>query len=130
MIVELFGPPGVGKTTFAQALAARLRERGYGSTLALSYRPSEGPTIAGFDGLARRWFPAFRRVTRPAIESLMVAHCLPADSPEACAATTLRNLFPPRGVIMALKLRHYLLRLSAQWHAAARTQDVVIFAQA
>ena len=25
MIIELFGPPGVGKTTFACALAARLR---------------------------------------------------------------------------------------------------------
>ncbi|MEO8317448.1 MAG: AAA family ATPase, partial [Bradyrhizobium sp.] len=27
MIIELFGPQGVGKTTFARALAAQLQER-------------------------------------------------------------------------------------------------------
>ena len=29
MIIEAFGPPGAGKTTFSRALAQRLRQRGY-----------------------------------------------------------------------------------------------------
>ena len=41
MVVEIFGPPAVGKTTLSRALAERLRERGFAVDLALSYRPSE-----------------------------------------------------------------------------------------
>ena len=41
MIIELFGPPGSGKTTFARSLAARLRERGHTVDLILSHRPAE-----------------------------------------------------------------------------------------
>ena len=41
MIVELFGPPGVGKTTFASALTAFLRQRGQAVDSLMSYRPAE-----------------------------------------------------------------------------------------
>ena len=41
MIVELFGPSGVGKTTLSHALASVMRDYGYPVTLATSARPSE-----------------------------------------------------------------------------------------
>ena len=41
MIIELFGPPAAGKTTFARTLATRLRDLGHPVELMLSYRPSE-----------------------------------------------------------------------------------------
>ena len=75
MIVELFGPPGVGKTTFACAVADRLRERGRDVKLVLSYRPSEDPLAsrAGAsraEGLARLRIPAaLQRLVRPMVES-------------------------------------------------------------
>jgi RecA/RadA recombinase len=52
MIVELFGPPGVGKTTVAHMLSARLRKRGNCIGLVLSYRPSEAPLAGRAEGLA------------------------------------------------------------------------------
>ena len=41
MIIELFGPPGAGKTTFAQALKRHLREAGYIVEPVFSNRPAE-----------------------------------------------------------------------------------------
>lgn len=129
MLIELFGPAGVGKTTFARILTARLRERGFGARLALSYRPSENPAATDLDPVRRR-FPALRRITRPVIESLTAAGRLPKDSHESCAATALRNLFPPHDIVMGLKLRQYLLRLSYAWHDAKDAKDIVVFDQA
>ncbi|MER8486312.1 AAA family ATPase [Mesorhizobium sp. M1322] len=40
MIIEIFGPPGSGKTTFAHALARRLCGDGYHAKVVLSYQPS------------------------------------------------------------------------------------------
>jgi RecA/RadA recombinase len=41
VIIEFFGPPGAGKTTFSHSLAARLRDAGYTVEVHLSARPGE-----------------------------------------------------------------------------------------
>ena len=41
MIVELFGPSAVGKTTFAAALTLGMREHGCPIEPVVSYRPAE-----------------------------------------------------------------------------------------
>ena len=69
MIIELFGPPGVGKTTFAAALTQVVREHGCALEPVVSYRPAEqdaGP--GGYQAAA-----AVHRVIRPVIEPLAVA---------------------------------------------------------
>jgi thymidylate kinase len=129
MIVELFGPPGVGKTTLACALGARLRERGHGVKLVLSYRPAEDPLASRAEGLPRLRIPAtLRRLTRPMVESFAAARDS-ADSYEARAAAELMRLLVPRNAFWSLRLRQYMLRLSRHWRAAALAGDIVLFDQ-
>jgi thymidylate kinase len=124
MIVELFGPPGVGKTTLACAVAARLRERGRCVKLVLSYRPSEDPR-ASPEGSGRLRTPAaLRRLVRPMVESFAAAgHS--ADPGAARAAAELMRLLAPRNVVQSLRQRQYLLRLSRTWRGAALAGDIV-----
>jgi hypothetical protein len=71
VIVEAFGPPGAGKTTFSHALAARLRETGCTVDVYLSARPGEerpGPMSRGDTVAALNLMAPLRRLTRPAIE--------------------------------------------------------------
>jgi thymidylate kinase len=128
MIVELFGPPGVGKTTLAGALADRLRERGHGVKLVLSYRPAEYALASRAEGLARLHIPALRRLVRPLVESFAAAgHS--AESREARAAAEMIRLLAPRNIVRSLKLRQYVLRLSRTWGGAALCGDIVLFDQ-
>src|SRR5439155_14052116 len=76
MIVELFGPPCVGKTTVAVALAKRLGERGRRAHLILSRRPAEASQADSglWAWLERRPFIAvLYRVARPIGEVLATA---------------------------------------------------------
>jgi thymidylate kinase len=123
MIVELFGPPCVGKTTLANAVAARLREGGRGAELVLSYRPSEGPAA---EGAARLRTPAaLSRLVRPIVESF-AALGRSADAGDVGVAAELMRLLASRNVVHSLRLRQYLLRLSRTWRAAAASGDIAL----
>ncbi len=129
MIVELFGPPCVGKTTLACAVAARLRERGRGVEFVSSYRPSENPLRSSAEGTARPRVPAaLSRLVRAVVESFS-AIGRSVDPGETRAATELMRLLASRSIVHSLRLRQYLFRLSRTWRAAAAARDVSLFDQ-
>ena len=70
MIIELFGPPGTGKTTFVRALTASLLEHGHRAEFKLSLRPAE--RLREADSIEWRAIIA-RRLTRPVVEMLTLA---------------------------------------------------------
>jgi thymidylate kinase len=129
MIVEFFGPPCVGKTTLAAAVAARLREHNRGVSLVLSYRPAECSSDSAVDGAARPHLPAaLSRLARPLVESF-AAIGYSAEPGETRTAAQLMRLLAARNPVHSLRLRQYLRRLSRSWRTAAAADDVVLFDQ-
>ena len=131
MIIEMCGPPGVGKTTLARALTDRLRERGLPVDLASSYRPSERtnappPMRSWRTGL----FNTLHRLARPARELLMICNSLSNRSREATTAQLLLSSMPPRSVILNFRLRQYIWRFSHLWFKACGPDRIVVFDQA
>ncbi len=127
MIVEIFGPPAAGKTTLSRALAERLRARGLGVDLALSYRPSE---VKGGGAGPLAFANVARRLGRPALETLTTARHLFGDLPEADMAKTLLALMPPLSPVWSFRLRQYIWRLTHSWNQAQASGRIVIFDQA
>lgn len=131
MIVELFGPPGGGKTTFASALTAFLRERGQAVDPLMSYRPAE-QAYAPAGTAHTRHQPAapLQRLARPVVEMLATAGHLLSHSNDFRATAELMQLLPTRDLMWAIRLRQYLWRLFRIWDTAVRSSGVVVFDQA
>jgi thymidylate kinase len=133
MIIELFGPPGAGKTTFARALAARLRERGHTVDLILSQRPAERSPheIRSASDLSTQQISSMiRRLTRPFAEMLTMARHPFTISHDVGTALNLIKMLPPSNALWLLRLAQYVLRLSRSWFQASNTGHVVLFDQA
>jgi thymidylate kinase len=128
MIIELFGPPGAGKTTFARALATRLRRNGQTVDLILSYRPAENSPAP--DMHDRQVPPVLRRLARPLAETLTMARHPINFLGHLGAAQDLIKTMPPSQILWRLRLAQYLLRLSRAWSQALKAEHVVLFDQA
>ena len=133
MIIELFGPPGAGKTTFAHALTNRLRECGHVVEPTLSSRPAERRSSTG----SRSSSPAqyrvaavARRLIRPLLEMLSMAGHPLVLSHDIGAAASLMRILPPRNMSAAIRLSQYILRLSRSWYYASASRHIVLFDQA
>ena len=133
MIIELFGPPGAGKTTFARALGASLQDQGHCVRVLLSYRPAEPSQsvepCAGHVDRPRAAAVA-RRLIRPAIEMLALARHPVANSHDLMTAATLVGLLPPKQMVWSLRMRQYIVRLSHAWRQASQADHIVVFDQA
>jgi thymidylate kinase len=130
MIIELFGPPGVGKTTFAYALGESLRDRGHVVTLFLSYRPAERPpSVDVFAGDANAAGVA-RRLMRPAVEMLALALRPVASSVHIRNAVALIRILPPNTLLWTVRWGQYIVRLSHAWQQASQADHIALFDQA
>ena len=129
MIIELFGPPAAGKTTFARNLATRLRATGQPVELILSLRPAETVEPAGDAPSAPPLWPAMRRLARPAIEFLACMGHMSGGSRETEIAAELLDLLPPRNSVWVVRLRQYITRLERSWRLAKQSDATVIIDQ-
>ncbi|MBV9566498.1 MAG: AAA family ATPase [Hyphomicrobiales bacterium] len=133
MIIELFGPPGVGKTTFAKTLAERLRERGHAVELVMSVRPAEQapPAAPEAQRASGGRSAAFERLRRPFIEMLRLLG-RPSFAPHgASSANDLVGMLTPTSRLWSFRLSQYLTRLSRSWQSAASASNsIMVFDQA
>jgi hypothetical protein len=129
LIIELFGPPGAGKTTLSHQLARRLTDCGLRVELALSQRPAEA-SARGATGGASPQLAIIRRIVRPTLQLLRFGCTAEIREDGLRQADSLVRLFPQRSPIRVLRLRQYLIRLQGRWRQAMQAQHVVIFDQA
>ena len=126
MIVEIFGPPAAGKTTFARGLTSRLNDSGRPAQLVLSYRPAEfsapGASAAAVP------LAGTRRVTRAALEYLALGATRSTLATSGLTASLL-ELLPPISPLWKIRLRQYLLRLEGTWCQARKSSSIVVIDQ-
>ena len=124
MIIEIFGPPGVGKTTFSHLLAERLRDRGYTVDLVLTLPRREDIWLnrGGF-------IPALLRVFQAIFFTIGVL-CRPISNARALGlAHNLLRLMPPTNPVWLIRLGQYIARLSCEWRDPNKPGHVVLFDQ-
>jgi RecA/RadA recombinase len=129
MIIELFGPPAAGKTTFARNLATHLRQSGRRVELNLSYRPAETVARVGDEPPAPLPLAAMRRLTRSTIEFLTCMRHVSVGSRHNNVAAKLLDLLPPESKLWTVRLHQYITRLESAWNLAKRSDATVIIDQ-
>jgi thymidylate kinase len=132
MIVELFGPPGAGKSTFSRALAESLRQCGDGVELDSSARPNEAQDIATASFFERAaWLFGGNPLLRLIRAAMQFGAAILADESARCpVAARLSETFPQRSAFENFRLTQYMKRLSRRWRRAADGNEVTIFDQA
>lgn len=132
MMIELFGTPASGKTTFARALTARLRELGYIVEQRLSARPTERDSVSNpFEGDDERHKNILlRRASRPLAEILTIARHPFVNARDIMMAVNLLRVLPPSNIISSIKISQYTSRLSHSWYQLACPTKIALFDQA
>ena len=92
MIIELFGPAGAGKTTFAHALRERLNANGHTAEVVLSYQP--GAEVSPLDSGGA--MAAARRIARAITGTVAIAARPIVRRNEFALAFKLVRALPPR----------------------------------
>ncbi len=117
MIIELFGPPASGKTTFATALAASFKEGGSDPSMVSSARPAERNTQSDTAFLA-----PLRRVSK-------IGSVLPSLFSGDALGSRLLELMPPDSFVWSIRLKRYLAMLDRSWTKAMLSKAITIVDQ-
>lgn len=126
MIIETFGPPGAGKTTFTEALAQRLREHDYAVDLMLTLPHIQNRflSVGGF-------IPAIARVSRAIAITITILWQWSKNAQGLRLARDLLRLMPPKDIIWRIRLSQYVMRFACVWSETHRhkPKHIVIFDQ-
>lgn len=125
MIVELFGPAGSGKTTFAHALQRRLQARGYAAKVVLSYQPGVHSTPFDPGGLCY----ALQRVVGAMVRTAAFVFRPVNNADELRLTVRLVRILTPRSPIWLFRFSRYILTLSVAWRYSLGDREIVIFDQ-
>lgn len=118
MIVELFGPPGAGKTTFAQKIADGLQSRGHAARTLISARPSETAALSEAECFGGRTAAAANARAQGLVDADLDA-----------VNRDLMRCLPPHSLFWRFRLRRYLKLLAASWSQNQSGAEIAIFDQ-
>ncbi len=124
MIIELFGPPGAGKTVFAHALARRLRGQGYATEVVLSHKPSRRTRSVDL-GIFMFVFRVFAAIFSTAKLFVYTPDLIKYIS----TASSMIKQIQPRKLIWKARIWQKIVNLSYRWDQARQSKEITIFDQ-
>jgi len=129
MIIEFFGPSGVGKTTLTYALSDALQASGHSVQLVVSSRPAERRTDDHHRAAASA---RFSRVLAPLSRAAKIVDALSTlqDARSDETSIQLMKLLTPRSTFWTIRYKRYLTQLYRSWSEARSSSSIVIFDQA
>ncbi|UCI05475.1 AAA family ATPase [Mesorhizobium sp. B1-1-8] len=125
MIVELFGPAGSGKTTFANALAKHLRDHGYVAKVTQCYLPRNRGDGRDRFGI----FTVTSRISSAIFITILTLLSSYGRSHDITPANKLVRTISPHSLIWRIRLWQYIVRLSRCWEQALGSTNIIIFDQ-
>ncbi|TIO47177.1 MAG: exopolysaccharide biosynthesis protein [Mesorhizobium sp.] len=125
MIIELFGPAGSGKTTFANALAKHLRDHGYVAKVTLCYLPRDRG--GGWDRFGI--FAVISRISSAIFITVLALLSSFWRNSHIASANKLVRTIPPKSLIRRILIWQYIVRLSRCWTQAQGSTNIIIFDQ-